>query len=136
MLNFSGIVRRLTDVVRDLHQPGVGKALSTRKLEDPVIDGRLNYKQDAEPFGFGFHMDAHILKTASGFESGCSTVDLLLVERLAGLLRELRCELGNLKVGASSDIDGRDGLAFVRSQNLLSRRRVGVLRDLGSNCCG
>ena len=121
VLNFSRVVWRLARVVGNLYEAGIGETFSARKLKDAVIDSRLDHEQDAKSLCLRFHLYAHVLEVAGGFEGGCSAVDLLLVEGLAGLLHNLRRELGNFQFRASCDVDGRDRLAFIRTQNLRVR---------------
>src|SRR5581483_11831181 len=78
--DLSGAIGGLSEVVRDLDEPGVRKPPGTRKLKDSIVDRRFKHKQDAKTPGIRLNIDANIIAFGCRFHCACGGFDLLLIE--------------------------------------------------------
>src|SRR5215467_10857949 len=66
-LNCGGVERRLYGIVRYLEEARV-RERHAGELKDSEVDGRFEYKGDADSAGLRVNVDANIVKLSGGFD--------------------------------------------------------------------
>ena len=104
-LHLGRVEGRLDGIVGNLEQSRIRKPLRAGEFEDPVIDRGLNDVDHPDSIRFGIHVDAHAAELSGGLDCRRGLVHLLLRERLAEFLYELRRKLFGIDIDTPGHLD-------------------------------